>query len=168
MVDFWTRWNTETPDDDADGLVLLAADVQTGLGCGDTNFTDTNIPMAQIFASNDGILNMTRVNLNRFRNAENTTFFVDIDGANHASFGAYNDSERFDLFGRMDGEQSIPSEIVWDMAAAAIANVAARTGVELPTPISSSGAALYSSAAFSLRHSLWSTLLFFGLLCSTR
>jgi len=163
MVDMWNHWNN-TNDESVAGLVLLAADIQA-VGCGDIDFSDSNLPMAQILASNDGVLNKTRTDQNRFRNS-NATFFMDIYGANHASFGAYNDSKRFDLLGQVDGEQLIPSEVVWDLTAAAIANVASRS-VPLPIPkkptdsefyLSSNGPALtYSSPLAFL-----STILYIG------
>ena len=154
----WSRWEE---DDSAAGLVLLAADVQGGLGCGDTTFANTTLPMAQLLASNDGILNTTRVALNEINNSEDN-IFVEIEGANHASFGAYNTSERFAIFGEIDGEAGLPSERVWDLTAETIMEVAKQTGVELPlprTPDGTSGAAFLSSPSIL---SIWSTIAFFG------
>ena len=175
-LDTWTRWNT-THDATAAGLVLLAADVQENIGgCGITDFSVTDLPMAQVLASNDGTLNRTRTAQNRRYNS-NATQFVEIYGANHASvgtilyyyyylrkicvvliyclkknqitaelkttasyflpfqkFGAYDSSERTEVLGYVDGESVIPDAVTWDTVAAAIANVAARTGVPLPTP----------------------------------
>eukprot|EP00980_Cylindrotheca_fusiformis_P016320 scaffold4847_cov89-Cylindrotheca_fusiformis.AAC.7 len=141
MSDMWSRWNEM--DESAAGLVLFASDVQQGLGCGDTDFAGTGLPMAHVRASNDGLLNQTRSVLSEAYNS-NATFQADIYGANHGSFGAYNDSERFDVLGQVDGELLIPSEVVWDLEAAAIANVAARTGVSLtmPNPTWTSGSAM--------------------------
>ena len=85
-LDTWTRWNT-THDATAAGLVLLAADVQENIGgCGNTDFSVTDLPMAQVLASNDGTLNRTRTAQNRRYNS-NATQFVEIYGANHASVG---------------------------------------------------------------------------------
>lgn len=130
-VDMWSRWNAM--DESAAGLVLLAADVQEGLGCGATDFSGTDLPMAQLLAANDGILNFTRVEMNAARNS-NATFDMLIQGANHASFGDYDYSERFELLGQVDGESLFPDSIAWDLAAAAIAQVGARTGASLATP----------------------------------
>ena len=165
-LDTWNRWNT-THEATAAGLVLLAADVQENIGgCGITDFSVTDLPMAQVLASNDGTLNRTRTAQNRRYNS-NATQFVEIYGANHASvgttlyyyyllfeqksnhcfikthasyflpfkkFGAYDSSERTEVLGYVDGESVIPDAVTWDTVAAAIANVAARTGVPLPTP----------------------------------
>lgn len=128
----WSRWNAM--DESAAGLVLIAADVQQGLGCGDTAFSTSALPMAQLLASNDGILNRTRVDLNAVFNS-NATFDMDIYGANHQSFGDYDSSQRFELLGQVDGDVLFPDSIAWDLAAAAIAHVAARTGVPMPSLI---------------------------------
>ena len=85
-LDTWNRWNT-THEATAAGLVLLAADVQENIGgCGITDFSVTDLPMAQVLASNDGTLNRTRTAQNRRYNS-NATQFVEIYGANHASVG---------------------------------------------------------------------------------
>lgn len=131
MSDMWIRWNDN--DEAAAGLVLVAADVQQGLMCGETDFSTTNLPMAQVLATNDGVLNMTRTAMNIVLNS-NATQIIEIFGANHASFGDYDDSERGVLFGQVDGEALIPDSVVWDMTAAAIASVASRTGTPLPNP----------------------------------
>lgn len=131
MTDMWVRWNAM--DEAAAGLVLLGSDVQQGFACGDTDFSASGLPMAQVLGSNDGVLNQTTAALNAVYNS-NATFDLEIFGANHASFGGYDDSERFDLLGQVDGEALIPDTVVWDLVAAAIANVAARTGVPLPKP----------------------------------
>eukprot|EP00980_Cylindrotheca_fusiformis_P016314 scaffold4847_cov89-Cylindrotheca_fusiformis.AAC.1 len=131
MADMWSRWNEM--DESAAGLVLFASDVIQGLGCGDTDFAGTELPMAHVRGSNDRILNRTRSVLNEAYDS-NATFKEDIYGANHGSFGAYNDSARFEVLGQVDGELLIPSEVVWDIEAATIANVAARTGVSLTFP----------------------------------
>ena len=154
----WSRWEE---DDSAAGLVLLAADVQGGLGCGDTTFANTTLPMAQLLASNDGLLNMTRVALNEDNKPEDS-ILLEIDGANHASFGAHNSSERFAILGQVDGEASTPSPTVWDITAMTIVDVAKQTGVEMPvprTPDGASGAAFLSSPSIL---SIWSTIAFFG------
>lgn len=137
MSDMWTRWNDN--DEAAAGLVLVAADVQQGLMCGEPDFSTTNLPMAQVLANNDGVLNMTRTAMNSVLNS-NTTQIIDIFGANHGSFGDYDDSERGVVLGQVDGEALIPDSVVWDMTAAAIAGVASRTGTPLPNPTTESEA----------------------------
>lgn len=165
-VDMWNRYNN-TNDESAAGLVMLAADVQMGLDCGDTDFSKSNLPMAQVLASNDGILNQTRTNQNRINNS-NATHFVEMYGANHASFGAYDSSKRFELFGQVDGEELIPSVIAWDHVSAAIANVAARSGVALPTrkepmpATSTSGGVGIRTGFYSSSLPFWSIMVYFG------
>ena len=126
----WSRWNNG--DGSAAGLALLASDVQQALGCGDTDFSTSTLPMAQVLATNDGLLSPTRVALNSAFNS-NATFVMDIYGANHASFGNYNSSGR-GLLGQLDGQALIPDHLVWELAASAIVHVAARTGASLAIP----------------------------------
>lgn len=188
-ADFWSRHQT---DEAVAGLALIAADLQATLGCGD-NLTDSNVPMAQLLATNDGVLNRTRVDSNRFRNSLNDTLFMEIAGAGHNSFGAYDSSERGALLNQFDGDQTVSREVVWDLTASAIAAVASRTGVPLPTPTvaspddpataspsssangvpvpdptappsaTSAGAALHPSGVL-----FWSALLWMGIACSRR
>ncbi|CAB9508482.1 Inherit from bactNOG: Carboxymethylenebutenolidase-related protein [Seminavis robusta] len=131
MSDMWQRM--EAGDDAAAGLVMVAADIQQ-LGCGDIDYSNSSLPMASLTGSLDGVLNMTRWEQNTIYLSPETEF-MDIYGASHASFGAYDASERFELLGQTDGEPLVPSSIVWDLTAAAFAHVASRTGVELPTRV---------------------------------
>ena len=117
---------------------MLASDVQPALGCG--VLSNTTVPMASLTGSLDGVLNRTRWKENVVYTSPET-FFMDIYGATHSSFGGYNSSERGDLLGQTDGEALIPSSIVWDLTAAAIAHVAARTGVPIPEKMEGSAAA---------------------------
>eukprot|EP00585_Thalassiosira_rotula_P012077 CAMPEP_0196137040 /NCGR_PEP_ID=MMETSP0910-20130528/5151_1 /TAXON_ID=49265 /ORGANISM="Thalassiosira rotula, Strain GSO102" /LENGTH=337 /DNA_ID=CAMNT_0041397427 /DNA_START=26 /DNA_END=1036 /DNA_ORIENTATION=- len=154
MVDMWARWNAK--DESAAGLALLAADVQQGLGCGETDFSGSGLPMAQVLAANDGILNSTRVALNSAFKS-NATFDMEIYGANHASFGTYDSSRRFELFGQVDGEALVSDSMVRDLAGGAIASVAIRTGVPLATrkesaPDEDSSEAEESSGFTCLKH----------------
>ncbi|CAB9508483.1 Inherit from bactNOG: Carboxymethylenebutenolidase-related protein [Seminavis robusta] len=129
MSDMWQRM--EAGDDAAAGLVMLAADVRRDLGCGATDYSNSSLPMASLIGSLDGLMDRTQWEEHSMY-ASPETFVMDIYGAAHASFGAYDDSARFDLLGQTDGKPLVPSNIVWDLAAAAIAHVAARTGVDLP------------------------------------
>jgi hypothetical protein len=114
------------------GLVLMASDIQN-IGCGETDFSATHLPMAMVTASEDTVLNATRWELNR-RKASQETFYVDVMGGNHGQFGSYDDSGRIDVLGpsQLDGTATIPDIVQWDISAAAIYHVAARTGVPLP------------------------------------
>mmetsp|Transcript_17059 Transcript_17059/g.25828 ORF Transcript_17059/g.25828 Transcript_17059/m.25828 type:complete len:341 (+) Transcript_17059:112-1134(+) len=131
VADMWSRY--QSGDDDVAGLVTVAADVTNTLGCGDTNFSDSNLPMAAVTAELDLVLNMTRWELNKPLMSKQTQF-VDILGGNHGGFGSYNDTERFELFGQIDGTPLVGPEIQWDFTAAAIAHVASRTDMPIRTP----------------------------------
>jgi Alpha/beta hydrolase family len=132
-ANLWQR--LEDGDEDAAGLVMLAADVQPAVGCGE--FSNASVPMASLIGSMDGVVNMTRWQENTVYMSPET-FFMDVYGASHASFGAYDSSERGEILGQTDGEPLVPSSIVWDLAAATIAHVAARTGVPMPEKVASS------------------------------
>jgi len=133
MVDMWDLYNNQ--DESAGGLVMLAADVQPslGMGCGgEIDYSMTDIPMASVTGSLDQILNMTRWDIAKAY-LSNETFLMDIYGGNHGYFGAYDDSGRKDALGQVDGTALIPRTIQFDLVAAAIAHVASRTGVPMPT-----------------------------------
>mgnify|MGYP005845354565 CR=1 FL=1 len=142
--------NSSDTADSVGGLVLLAADVQS-IGCGVVDFLGTGFPLAMVTASEDQILNRTRFAANR-RLASNQTFFVDIFGGNHDQFSSFNASLRFENLGRQDGTPKILPEVQWDLTAAAIYNVAARTNATLPRRVdkvdgdSTSGASGTSTA----------------------
>jgi hypothetical protein len=108
----------------------LAADVQS-IGCGVVDFLGTGFPLAMVTASEDRILNRTRFAANR-RLTSNQTFFMDIFGGNHEQFSSFNASLRFENLGQRDGTPKIPPEVQWDLTAAAIYNVAARTNATFP------------------------------------
>jgi hypothetical protein len=128
FADAWIRLN----DTAVAGLVMIAADIQQNLGCGE--FSTTDLPMAAVTGSLDGILNMTRWELNK-RFLSNSTLFVDIFGGNHGQFGSYNYSERASLLGQVDGVALIPPHVQWDLTVASIYHVASRTGTALPQKI---------------------------------
>ena len=148
MVDAWSRlYNTSTTtdnnssslDDEDDsaaplvgGLVMLASRVQD-VGCGDTDFSTTNLPMAFVTASLDLIVNTTLADAST-DTLSNFTLYLDIFGGNHAQFGSYNSSERIAVLGpgQVDGVAIIPPEVQWDLTAASIYHVASRLNVSLP------------------------------------
>jgi Alpha/beta hydrolase family len=153
MADAWTRlYNSTTTsnnnsssssgldDDDDDesspllvgGLAMLASRVQD-VGCGDTDFSTTNLPMAFVTASEDLILNTTLAEDSKNANS-NYTLDLNIFGGNHAQFGSYNSSERIAILGpqQVDGVAIIPPEVQWDLTAASIYHVASRLNVSLP------------------------------------
>jgi hypothetical protein len=133
MSDMWTRYNSATDAPVAAGLAMIASDIQN-VGCGDVDFSSTNIPMASISASLDLILNATRSEINK-RFLSNATQFLDIYGGNHGQFGSYDDSERTPILGQVDGDALIPPQVQWELTTASIYHVASRTGVELPQRI---------------------------------
>jgi hypothetical protein len=136
MVDVWNRlYSNNSSVDDMDaflvgGLAMIASDVQN-VGCGEANFSTTNLPMASVTASLDQILNKTRSEINQSR-LSNDTLMLDIFGGNHGQFGSYNYSERTELLGQVDGVAIIPPQVQWDLTTAAIFHVASRLNVSLP------------------------------------
>lgn len=83
--------------------MLLAADVAAVPTCGpDITFSDSDLPMASLVASNDLILNMTRYEENLFRLPNATTQLMDILGGNHGGFAAYDASGRLENLGQTD------------------------------------------------------------------
>ena len=129
MTDMWERWNAG--DESAAGLVMLAADLRNDIECGAVDYSSTNLPMASVTASLDGVLNATRWEANKIY-LSNATELVNIYGGNHGYFGAYDSSARFEVLGQTDGEALIPRQVQWDFVASAIASVAARTGAPMP------------------------------------
>lgn len=127
--DMWERWNAG--DESAAGLVMLAADLRNDIGCGDEDYSLTDLPMASVTASLDGVLNATRWEGNKIY-LSNATELVNIYGGNHGYFGAYDYSLRSEVLGQTDGEALIPPQVQWDFVASAIASVAARTGAPMP------------------------------------
>jgi hypothetical protein len=139
-IDVWTALQEQPQQNNSDvvgGLVLMGADIQQG-DCGEIDFSDTDFPMAIVTGSEDGILNRTRFEEN-LPLASNATLFLDIFGATHGDFGSYDASGRIEALGptQQDGIGMIPPHVAWEMIAAAIYNVASRTGVDLP-PMSGS------------------------------
>ena len=164
MVDAWTY-----RDDPAlGGLVMLGSYLNNDLGCGDTDFSPTSLPMADVTASNDLIMNQTNAELFK-RLYSNDTLFVNIYGGNHALFGSYDYSERKPLLGQVDGEALIPPAVQWDLTVAAIYHVASRTGVDLPQKLEGAQCPPDTSAAASLSSSwLWVALLSISMFCRRR
>jgi len=142
MVDMWSRWNEG--DERAAGLVMLASYIQS-VGCGDIDFSNTTLPMANVFAYNDEIVNITNWEQNQVYLSNNTEH-TKIYGANHGQFGAYDDSGRFEALGQVDGEAVIPSFVVWDFIGASVASVASRVGVPMPVRINATAPAIENDA----------------------
>eukprot|EP00562_Extubocellulus_spinifer_P033478 CAMPEP_0178686194 /NCGR_PEP_ID=MMETSP0699-20121125/3791_1 /TAXON_ID=265572 /ORGANISM="Extubocellulus spinifer, Strain CCMP396" /LENGTH=327 /DNA_ID=CAMNT_0020331007 /DNA_START=27 /DNA_END=1007 /DNA_ORIENTATION=+ len=145
MVDAWTYRDDPT----VGGLAMLASYLNDGLGCGESDFSTTSLPMAGVTASNDLIINQTNAELYKPLYS-NETLFVDVYGGNHALFGSYDDSERKPLLGQVDGEPIIPPAVQWDLTVAAIFHVASRTGVDLPQKLEGAQCPPDTSAAVSL------------------
>jgi hypothetical protein len=134
LLDAWSL--IESTDDNSDavgGLVLLASRVRQDLGCGLVDFSESNLPMANLVGSNDGILNMTGWEEESLPlMTQNKTYALEIIGGTHGGFGSYDDSQRFELLNQTDGELEISLLSQWDSVTSAIYNVAARSGVALP------------------------------------
>eukprot|EP00339_Tiarina_fusa_P022758 CAMPEP_0117058854 /NCGR_PEP_ID=MMETSP0472-20121206/40870_1 /TAXON_ID=693140 ORGANISM="Tiarina fusus, Strain LIS" /NCGR_SAMPLE_ID=MMETSP0472 /ASSEMBLY_ACC=CAM_ASM_000603 /LENGTH=372 /DNA_ID=CAMNT_0004776311 /DNA_START=142 /DNA_END=1260 /DNA_ORIENTATION=- len=134
-ADAWNSMTNPNATIDFDmlgGLTLLAADV-LNFGCGPTDFSNTDFPMALSSATEDEVLNRTRYDLNRPLSS-NATYFLEIYGGNHGQFGSYDDSGRVQALGpsQVDGTAFIPPQVQWDLSTAAIFHVASRSGVPLP------------------------------------
>lgn len=68
-----------------DGLVLWAS-----YPADNTDFSDSNLPVLSIFASNDQVASLEEIEDSRSRLPEETQF-IQIDGGNHAGFGWYGE-----------------------------------------------------------------------------
>ena len=135
--DLWARQKADDASAVA-GLVLLAADVAAVPTCGPSiTFSDSDLPMASLVASNDLILNMTRYEENLFRLPNATTQFMDILGGNHGGFAAYDASGRLENLGQTDGVATIPQNLQWDFTVSSIASVVSRAiGPDnMPVPV---------------------------------
>lgn len=130
MADVWTAQNDS--DSKIGGLALLASYVRQDVGCGEIDFSTTQIPMASINATLDGIVNSTTFQQGQTLLPVNDTFHLEILGGNHGQFGSYDDSERTELLGQVDGEATIPEKVQLDLTVSAIAHVASRMGIPLP------------------------------------
>lgn len=162
MSDVWDELQQPTYSGTIAGLVLLASDVQPEL-CPGTfiDFSDSDLPMAAVIATEDQILNLTRWEENMQYLSKNLTTFVSIEGGNHGQFGSYNDTLRTPLLGQVDGEPTISPETQWDLIVEAIYGVALQSDVELPTriiqqpmsptmaPTTSGAAGLYDMTSFA-------------------
>lgn len=122
MSDAWVA--LEDGDPTVGGVVLMASDVQP-LVCGDEEFLDfstTELPMAAVSATLDGVLNFTRWEENAAF-LSNETLFVSIEGGNHGQFGDYNDTLRTPILGQMDGEATISPQAQWEISVDTILSV---------------------------------------------
>jgi hypothetical protein len=147
MTDAWIAL-TQEEDPTVAGVVLLASYASPFI-CGPTTFVDfsmTDLPMGDITATNDGILNYTNWEDSQ-PYLSNNTIFVSIEGGNHGQFGSYNDTLRTSILGQVDGVATISPEEQWDIT---IDTILAVAGIEppdvespttAPTIMSSSGVA---------------------------
>lgn len=129
MVDVWSAQN-ET-DTKVGGLALLGSYLRQDVGCGEIDFSQTSIPMASVNATFDLIVNSTNFQKGQSLLPVDDTFHMEIVGGNHAQFGSYDNSERFEVLGQVDGNATIPEKVQLDLSVAAIAHVASRMGVPL-------------------------------------
>ena len=130
MSDVWSAQNDTSTK--IGGLVLLASYVRQDFGCGAVDFSDTDLPAASVNATEDLIVNSTNFATGEAFLPPNDTFHLEILGGNHAQFGSYDSSERFEVLGQVDGNATIPEKVQLDLATSAIAHVASRMGIPLP------------------------------------
>jgi hypothetical protein len=109
------------------GMVFMAADPRGDLGCGSLNFSQADLPFSSLTGTRDEVLNFTRYNDNR-GNLPPTTFFLEVEGGNHGQYGSSNDTLRGDILNVWDGQATISMQTQQEVAARAIASVAARAG----------------------------------------
>lgn len=131
-LDLASAMNDPSLMDQVAGLGLVASYVSQE-PCPGIDFSTLDLPATIVLGVNDEIINRTNLE-NSFQYLNlNQTQVIDILGGNHAGFGAYNDSLRESLLNQTSDEATIPPAVQWDLAAAAIYHVAARTNVVLPT-----------------------------------
>lgn len=133
QVDLWNEVNAEEKKNKIGGMVLLASNIRQDFGCGEIDFSETNIPMAGVSASLDMVLNSTNSQAGVHFFPVNDTLYIDIIGGNHGYFGYYNYSLRTPILGQNDGNATVPRAVQLDLTVGAIANVAARMGLSLPS-----------------------------------
>ena len=134
MSDTWAYMTSQNSTDEMDmfgGLALLGSYIQD-VGCGPIDFSEMTFPAASVSASLDGVVNFTNFDKGEFFLPANDTFSLNIFGGNHGLFGSYNDTLRTPILGQSDGKATISEQVQRDLVVAAIANVAARSGVPLP------------------------------------
>ena len=121
QVDFWNAINEQddpqeqqgvtngTSINTADivgGLVFLAGSyIRQDFGCGAIDFSQTQIPMASVFAELDGVMNRTRFDIGQeFVSGDGDTLrMLIVYGGNHGLFGHYNYTLRTSILGQNDG-----------------------------------------------------------------
>jgi len=115
--------------DDIAGLVLIGSYVSQAVACGMVDFSDMDIPTANIYGELDLIVNQTNWEEGRALLPQNHTLSLPIFGGNHGQFGSYDDSGRF---WQTDGIAAVPETLQHDMTVTGIMSVASRAGVRLP------------------------------------
>ena len=120
QVDFWNAINEQddpqeqqgvtngTSINTADivgGLVLAGSYTRQDFGCGAIDFSQTQIPMASVFAELDGVMNRTRFDIGQeFVSGDGDTLrMLIVYGGNHGLFGHYNYTLRTSILGQNDG-----------------------------------------------------------------
>lgn len=109
------------------GLVLIGSYVNPqDIGCGMADFSESQLPMASVSASEDLIVDATNFEAGQDLLPFDSLKFVNkvIEGGNHGGFGSYDYSERKALLNQTDGnatitneeQQSQTSEVIGDVA----------------------------------------------------
>lgn len=90
MADVWTLLTSSDESGIIGGLTMLGSTARQREGCGAIDFSDSDLPMAYLVGSLDGLVNFTTWESSKAL-LSNETFFVNIFGGNHAFFGSYNE-----------------------------------------------------------------------------
>ena len=129
-------------DDTAVAGVVLLANYLEPSACGpafNIDFSETDLPMRAIYASNDLIINQTLIEENEIYLSKNAVL-VAIEGGNHGQFGSYNDTLRTPILGQIDGEATITPQEQWDSTLAAILEVLEMVTTTTAAPATSNSA----------------------------
>jgi hypothetical protein len=137
QVDFWNAMNEQDDQQHTGtipgGLVLAGSYINQDIGCGEIDFSQTQIPMASAFAELDGVVNRTLFDIGQeFLAGNGNTLKMVLEGGNHGYFGHYNYTLRSTLLGQNDGLATISRDNQVDLTIAAIVHVTSRVRSKLP------------------------------------
>lgn len=139
MAEVWTAISSDSTEENANdiassigGFVLIASYVRQDVFCGETDFSDYNIPVASVVGNLDGVINIDNWEAGQDLLPKEQTLSLSIPGANHGNFGSYDYSARRTILGQNDGNATIPVSVQQDLTVSAILHVVSRAGLPLP------------------------------------